>query len=160
MEETYSKENVVGETNWDRRYLELAKLVSGWSKDPKAQVGAIILDRNHHIVALGYNGFPRNVEDSAERLEGDLKNEMVVHAEENAILIAGPQCSGGTMYVVGKPVCSRCSGVIIQARIKIVIAAQPKKGTTSKWDKSGFIAQQMFSEANVKFRSSSTISLT
>jgi dCMP deaminase len=140
------------ERMWDIRYAALAKHVAEWSRDPRAKVGAVITDKRHRVVALGYNGFPVGVEDSAERLnDKDQKNKMVVHAEENAILIAGAAAEGGTIYIYGKPVCSRCAGVIIQAGIKHVVAEPPQAGTKSHWDAIGQIAKVMFEEAKVKF---------
>jgi dCMP deaminase len=136
---------------WDRRYLEVAAHVAEWSKDPNAKVGAIVTDSRRRVVALGYNGFPANVEDKAERLKDkEQKNEMVVHAEENAILIAGSAANGGTAYIVGKPVCARCAGVLIQAGIKRVVALEPREGTSSHWDRVGLIARDMLSEADVQ----------
>ena len=43
---------------WDIRFLEMAKLVASWSKDPSTQVGAIAV-RYRKVIAQGYNGFPR-----------------------------------------------------------------------------------------------------
>jgi dCMP deaminase len=90
------------------------------------------------------------VEDSAD-LYGDVdtKLEMVVHAEENAVLGAGVRARGGSIYVFGKPVCARCAGTIIQAGVSRVVAQEPKEGTDSKWDKSGRIARKMLSEAKI-----------
>jgi deoxycytidylate deaminase len=42
-------------------------LAAGWSKDPKAKVGAVIADRQGRVIALGYNGFAAGIEDSDER---------------------------------------------------------------------------------------------
>jgi dCMP deaminase len=96
---------------WDRRFLAIAELAASWSKDPKAKVGAVIVDTQGQVAAVGYNGFPKIVEDSAERYsDTDVKLEMVVHAEENAILGAGVRARGGAAYVFGKPVCARCAG--------------------------------------------------
>jgi dCMP deaminase len=139
---------------WDKRFLSVAMLASEWSKDPKAKVGAVIVDAQGQIAGVGYNGFPKLVEDSAERYGNvDTKLEMVVHAEENAILGAGVRARGASIYVFGKPVCARCAGTIIQAGVKRVIARGPAKGTKSKWDKSGQIARKMLGEAKIKFLS-------
>jgi dCMP deaminase len=98
---------------WDRRYLGLAREVSGWSKDPSTKIGAVIADNQGRVVALGYNGFPRNIEDAEEKLAlRELKYEMVVHAEVNAVLIAGRSNAGGTVYVHGLPICPRCASVL------------------------------------------------
>ena len=115
-------------SKWDERFLAVAQVVATWSKDPNAQVGAVIVDLQGQIAGAGYNGFPKMVEDSAERY-GDvaLKLEMVVHAEENAVLGASMRARGATIYVVGKPVCARCSGTIIQAGLKRVVAGRTER---------------------------------
>lgn len=136
---------------WDSRFCELAKYISEWSKDPKAKVGAVILSKAGGDISVGYNGFPMGVEDSAERLEDqEVKLELVVHAEQNAIIAAGSRAIGSTIYVWGKPVCARCAGSIIQAGIKRVVARSPNLSGDSKWDKSGSFAHQMFIEAGIK----------
>lgn len=136
---------------WDERFCDLAKYISDWSKDPKAKVGAVILSKAGGDISVGYNGFPMGVEDSAERLDDqDIKLELVVHAEQNAIIAAGSRAIGSTIYVWGKPVCARCAGTIIQAGVKRVVALAPNPDGESKWDKSGKFAHQMFLEAGVK----------
>jgi dCMP deaminase len=137
---------------WNGRFLKVAELAAEWSKDPRARVGAVVVDAQGQIAGVGYNGFPKLVEDSAERYgDRDTKLEMVVHAEENALLGAGMRARGGSLYVFGKPICARCAGTLIQSGIKRVVAERPKKGTDSKWDKSGKIALQMLKEAKIKF---------
>jgi len=136
---------------WDARFCDLAKYISEWSKDPKAKVGAVILSKAGGDISVGYNGFPMGVEDSAERLEDqEIKLELVVHAEQNALIAAGSRAIGSTIYVWGKPVCARCAGSIIQAGVKRVVALAPKLDSDSKWDKSGKYAHQMFTEAGVE----------
>jgi dCMP deaminase len=142
---------------WDNRFLRLAQQVSEWSKD-HAKVGAVIVDKRNRVVALGYNGFPTDVADTEERLTNDeQKNDMVVHAEENAVLIAGRAAEGGTIYVSAKPVCSRCAGVIIQSGITRVVAPEPRADNPSKWHSFGLLAIQMFVEATVEFVSAESV---
>ena len=137
-------------SKWDVRFCLLAKHVSEWSKDPKAQVGAALSSKKGGDISIGYNGFPMGVEDSAERLEdSDVKLDFVVHAEVNAIIAAGSRSFGSTLYVWGKPICSRCAGPIIQAGVKRVVARKPGD-TDSKWDISGKAACEMFLEAGIK----------
>ncbi len=137
---------------WDLRFCELAKFVSEWSKDPNAKVGAVVFSKNGGDVSIGYNGFPMGVEDSAERLEDqEVKLEIIVHAELNALLAAGSRAQGSTVYVWGKPICARCAGSIIQAGVKRVVAVSPDGGDpASKWTRSGIIAKQMLDEAGVE----------
>ena len=82
-------------TDWDRRFLELADHIAGWSKDPSRGVGAVIVGPNKQILATGYNGLPRGVDDRPERLERPAKYDLIVHAEMNAI----QQVSGLEFYM-------------------------------------------------------------
>ncbi len=136
---------------WDRRFMELAGFISAWSKDPSTKVGAVIVDpRNKRIVSTGFNGFPFGVEDRAERLDDRaVKYEMVVHAETNALMFAGTQAAGCTLYVTPLPPCARCAVLIIQAGIKRVVSPTPD---TSKepWKSQFAISSQMFVEAAVE----------
>ncbi|PAJ92237.1 deaminase [Burkholderia ubonensis] len=92
------------------------------------------------------------VEDSAERLENkEIKLELVVHAEQNALIAAGSRALGSTIYVWGKPVCARCAGSIIQAGIKRVVALSPESVEAgSRWYQTGKVAHQIFEEAGVQ----------
>jgi dCMP deaminase len=146
---------------WDTRYLEMAQLVASWSKDPSAKVGAVIV-RNNRVIATGFNGFPSEVLDNDERLENkEQKLEMVVHAEENALIVAGRAAEEATIFVHGKPVCPRCAGSIIQAGIGRVVAERPERDVSKqgKWDKLGEISLEMFSEAGVQFHARPTTTL-
>jgi dCMP deaminase len=137
---------------WDQRFCELAKFASEWSKDPNAKVGAVVFTRRGGNISIGYNGFPMGVEDSAERLEDkEIKLELIVHAEQNALVAAGSRARGATLYVWGKPICARCAGPIIQAGIERVVALSPDSvNVDSAWQKTGKFAHQMFVEAGVK----------
>jgi dCMP deaminase len=140
-------EELANNRKWDDRYLRLARHVSGWSKDPNAQVGAVLVDAQGRLCAVGYNGFPRQVEDSQERLQDqDTKLDMIIHAEANAITIAGRGAVGGEIFVYGKPVCAQCAGLIIQSGIRRVVAEKPLEGTRSKWDKRGLLAVKILGE--------------
>jgi dCMP deaminase len=132
---------------WDIRFLGLAKIIAGWSKDPSTQVGAVIVDCQRRVVSLGYNGIPRRVYDDPQRLENrEMKYKFIVHAEANAILQASKGVEGCKMYVWPFPPCNECAKLIIQSGIKSVIcpASEP-----SRWKDSCAIARQMFIEANV-----------
>jgi dCMP deaminase len=106
---------------WDHRYMDVAEQVASWSKDPSTKVGAVIVDLSGKIVATGYNGFPRGVEDKPERYADQAtKYGFVVHAELNAILNA-TQCLNDTILYVTLSPCRECAKAIIQAGIKMVI---------------------------------------
>ena len=62
---------------WDIRFLEMAKLVASWSKDPSTQVGAIAV-RNRTVIAQGYNGFPRGMGDEPFKYEHKQSNLLMI----------------------------------------------------------------------------------
>jgi dCMP deaminase len=49
---------------WDLRFLELAKHIAAWSKDPSTQVGCVVVGADREIRSTGFNGLPRGIEDS------------------------------------------------------------------------------------------------
>ena len=138
-------------TKWDKRFLNLAAHVSQWSKDPSTQVGCCITDNKNRIVSVGYNGFPRGVSDKDEYLKDrGIKNQMVVHAEENAILFAKQDLTNCSLYVWPFPSCSRCAASIIQSNIKKVVAPEVKGELKARWEESLKISERMFEEAGVE----------
>ena len=99
---------------------------------------------------MGFNGFPAGVEDSEDRLETrEIKYEMVVHAEANALLFAGPAAEGCTLYVTPLPPCARCAVLIIQAGISRVVCPIPDK-SKEPWATQSRISETMFGEASVQ----------
>jgi len=140
-------------TRWDRRYLGLAAHIRLWSKDPRGRVGAVIVAPElNRIVATGFNGFPTRIEDDVDRLsDKPTKLDMMVHAEQSALLFAGREARGCTIYVVGKPVCNHCAVLSIQSGIRRVVAAPPRVNTRSEWDRRGHISARLFLEAGLNF---------
>jgi deoxycytidylate deaminase len=58
---------------------------SAWSKDPSTQVGAVTVGSKKEVLSQGFNGFPRNINDTDERYNNRAtKYKFVVHAEMNA----------------------------------------------------------------------------
>ena len=130
-------------SKWDERYMETAKLVSTWSKDPNKQVGAVIT-KSSFIIGLGFNGFPRGIEDTKARLnDKELKNLIMVHAEINALSAAA--WKGDTIYVYPLLPCTRCMGEIIQAGIKRVVTIPLRED--SKWNQG--LVLELANEAGV-----------
>lgn len=115
---------------WNERYFALAKHISTWSKDPRKQVGAVVTEDNY-VRGIGFNGFPRGIEDNAERLlDKDIKLKLMVHAEVNALRAARGE--GDTIIIYPCLPCIACLLQIIQAGI-IKIVAGPSKPSTA-WD--------------------------
>ena len=136
---------------WDARMLALVELVASWSKDPSSRVGAAIVDSKNRVVSLGFNGFPRAVDDSAEVLaDREEKLRRTIHAEENALLFASRSVEGCTIYVTHPP-CGRCAAKLIQAGITRVVCNPPSVEFLQRWGREMASAGQMFAEAGVGF---------
>jgi len=132
---------------WDERFFELAKTVANWSKDPTRKVGCVVVSPDRHRLTIGYNGFPKRIEDSASRLDdAELKNKLTVHAELNAILNAKTSLVGWSMYVTSPP-CIECCKAIIQAGIRELIC--PRIDPKSKWQESNQMGIALLVEAGV-----------
>ena len=139
-------------SKWDQRFINLAMFISEWSKDPNSKVGGVVVTNEGGAIALGYNGFPAGIEDDKRLDNRELKLDMIIHAEQNALLIAGSRAKGASLYVWGKPICARCAVLIIQAGIKRIIATNPEDeiDNNSPWYKSGVLAVKMFTEVDME----------
>ena len=134
--------------------MGLAAHVATWSKDPSSKVGAVAVNpEDNYVLSIGYNGFPRGIADTQERLEDrEKKYPLTVHAEENCIYNAtynGVSLHNATMYVWGLPCCSECAKAIIQVGIHRVIM----KGDAfnPRWKESTKQTLQMFKEAGLQW---------
>ena len=64
--------------------MKLAREISTWSKDPSSKIAAVIVNDERRILSTGYNGFPRGIADTEERLnDREQKYPRIVHAEMN-----------------------------------------------------------------------------
>ena len=137
-------------SHWDLRYLELARLVAGWSKDPSTQVGAVVVRPDNSVASLGYNGFPRGIVDAPERYEDrDTKYSYIVHAEMNAVLSAHTNVRGCTLYTWPLLSCDRCSVHMIQAGLVRVVAPTCPPDKVERWEPILAKSRSRFDEAGV-----------
>lgn len=120
---------------WDKRFIEMAELVAGWSSCLKTErhVGAVIV-KEKRILTTGYNGAPAGVKSCIERgvcmrqtnkIESGTRIEQcyAVHAEQNAIVQAarlGVSLVGASIYQTHSP-CSICAKMIINSGIKRIV---------------------------------------
>ncbi len=145
---------------WDEYFMGLAHLSALRSKDPNTQVGAAIVDENHRVVSVGYNGFPTGVSDDEfpwSREGGVLtsKYAFVVHAELNAILNSQRSVRGCTIYVSLFP-CNECAKAIIQSGIKKIVYESDKYNGVD----TNIASKRMLKAAGVELiRISNTISI-
>ncbi len=124
---------------WDRRFMEMAKLVGTWSSCYKSnrKIGTVCV-RDKRVLTTGYNGAPSGIKSCVERgecmrqkfgIESGKNAEFcyAVHSEQNAIVQAaklGISLEGATLYCTHQP-CSMCTRQIINAGIKRVVYQNP-----------------------------------
>ncbi|XP_017022777.1 probable deoxycytidylate deaminase [Drosophila kikkawai] len=130
--------------HWDDYFMATSILSAKRSKDPVTQVGACIVDSQNRIVAIGYNGFPRNCSDDefpwskAKKGLDDYdpledKTMYVVHAEANAILNSnGASLTGTRLYTTLFP-CNECTKLIIQSGISQILYLSDKYAEKPKY---------------------------
>lgn len=139
---------------WNERYMAMAKEVAQWSKDPNTKVGAVAVGDHGQILSQGYNGFPRGIFDTEERLNNrETKYKYVVHAEMNVIYNAtynGVSLYDAKLYVYGLPVCNECCKGIIQVGVREVYVAQECVDLRPHWFESWKQSLDMFNEAEIK----------
>jgi dCMP deaminase len=139
------------DSKWDKRFMRVAQEISSWSKDPSKQIGAVAVNSDRRILATGYNGFPKGIEDIPARYEDrTIKYDLVVHAEMNCIYNAtfsGISLKDSTMYVWGLPVCHDCAKGIIQVGINRIVIGM--MDSPQKWLDSFEKSRRMFDESGV-----------
>lgn len=118
---------------WDRRFLDLAKEISSWSKDPSTKVGAVIVRPDRSVCSVGFNGFARHVKDLPERYaDRELKLQLTVHAEINAKNFAREPIHGYTLYNYPYMPCGPCTAELINCGIKRIVSFD--RDSKCKWD--------------------------
>ncbi|MCB8998756.1 MAG: dCMP deaminase family protein [Bacteroidales bacterium] len=109
---------------FDKRYLQMARIWAQNSYCKRRQVGAIIV-KAKMIISDGYNGTPEGFENICED-ENNKTKAYVLHAEANAITKVAKSnnsSEGSTLYVTTSP-CLECSKLIIQSGIKRVVFSE------------------------------------
>lgn len=141
---------------WDYRFNNIAKEVASWSKDPSTQIGVIVVNPNTRaILSSGFNGLPRNIEDTPERLNNrEEKYKYIIHGEMNAIYNAaknGVNLEGSTFYVWGLPVCSQCALALSQTGIsRVVIEKVFIESAPDKWTDSWKLSKEILQESGIE----------
>ena len=136
-------------SDWDERFMGLARNIATWSKDRSRKVGCVIVGPAREIRSMGYNGFPRGVDDTVEiRHQRPYKYRWTEHAERNAIYNAaraGISTAECVIYLPWYP-CMDCARAIVQCGITEVVAVEPDwKDPT--WAEDFKEVQALFEEA-------------
>lgn len=100
---------------WDEKHMFSAATAALRSKDPTTKVGACLVDADGREISLGYNGFPKGIDDeefpwqdTEDLPEGatfdKTKHGYVVHSEKNAILNSSTnRLEGSRIYLTHFP---------------------------------------------------------
>lgn len=148
------REKYNSQQKWDLRYIELAKLVASWSKDPGHKIGAVAVGEHGQILSTGYNGFPRGIVDSYNRLnDRDIKLKYTIHAEMNVIYnasLTNVKLENSTLYVYGLPCCEKCALGIVQAGINKVVITKQSLDDSEFWTESWKFSKALFEEVGME----------
>jgi dCMP deaminase len=149
---------------WDERFLGIAEFIAQFSKDRSTQFGSVIVNaRKAAVVSLGWNGFPRGIDDDIEeRHERPLKYRWTEHSERNAIYNAastGLTLDGCVIYIGGRNEngivswlpCADCARAIIQCGIREIIIRPPEMDNP-RWNDDWQVTVEMLKEAGVTVR--------
>ena len=110
----------MGRPDWNTYFLDIAAVVATRATCPRKQVGAVLVDAEHRIIATGYNGAPSGDPHCFD--EGCLIYEdedhyqhcgRATHAETNAVATARfagqtERLKGATCYTTITP-CPGCA---------------------------------------------------
>lgn len=133
---------------WDRRFLDMAKMVAGWSKDPSTKSGAVIVRPDLSVASVGFNGFPKSMSDADELYEDrETKYSRVVHCEINALIHAGERVDMYTLYTFPFMCCDRCVVQMIQAGISRFVWPVASTDAKSRWSESFLKTEKYIGES-------------
>lgn len=140
--------------DWDSLFMNMVYLVSMKSKDENTRVGAVIVGLDNEVRSVGYNGFPRGINDNVpERQQRPEKYYWFAHAECNSVYnaaLCGVAIKGCRMYTNGIP-CTGCAHAVINSGIKEVIVDK-RWDDHNQWKDQSERTLIMFNESGIKVR--------
>ena len=145
--------------NWDELFILQATVIAQKSKDPSTKVGCVIVGDGNAVLSMGFNGFPRGINESEkQRWERPEKYNWVEHAERNAIYNAarnGINLNGARLYLNWEPkgICADCTRALIQVGIKEIIGPNkpfPGKGAGTHYSVDH--SEAMLKETGIRVR--------
>lgn len=130
-----AQDTVYTRPSWDSYFLGIAQAVATRADCRRRRVGAVLVGIDNRVLEVGYNGAPSGhpgcLSGGCPRglLSYDQVGEftdysnpsspgycVALHAEVNALLIAGRAARGGTIYITDEP-CPNCRKVIMGAGV-------------------------------------------
>ena len=124
--------------DWDTYFLNIADVVATRADCSRRQLGSILVDEDHRVIGMGYNGAPSGtpgcLTDGAcprgqksydevpafSSYAGGGGECIAAHAEANALLWARTSCKGATAYITCAP-CHGCNILLKAAGVARVV---------------------------------------
>lgn len=110
--------------SWDDTFIDICDVVSRRSKDESTKLGCVIVGPSKEIRSVGYNSFPRGIDDNnPKRQLRPAKYFYFEHSERNALynaLLTGTSVEGCICYVSFYP-CADCARGLIQAGVSEIV---------------------------------------
>lgn len=137
---------------WDKDYIDLCEFwANKKSKDPSTKTGAVIVRPDRTVAAIGYNGFPRGVDDDPALYDNrEVKYERIIHCEMNCLLTTRESVKGYTLYTWPFLSCPRCAAHVIQAGITRVVAPKCPEDKLERWNEALERTKLLFMEAGLE----------
>ena len=109
-------------------FITFAKFLAQRTDEPTEGVGAVVINKDKDIVAVGWNGFPTKAlygeYARASRHDTSIKDKKYpysVYAEQNALLMRNTKnLADGTLFVTKTP-CDECTPLLQMQGIKTVV---------------------------------------
>jgi len=148
---------------WDDTWLGAARVLSSRSLCSRAQVGAIIVDEQHRVLASCYNGPPRSFPHNNDRCvawchraagapgtrDPDYDDCPALHAEANAISASEYAArQRGTIYVTSH-VCFGCAKLIANSGLARLVVAPDDEAAWRRPDRSYDLLRQCGLEVDI-----------
>ncbi len=106
--------------DWNEYFINICHSVKLRSKDPKKQVGSILVSNTNKIISSGYNGLRAGTNDNINWNNRELVHKLIIHAEMNVLLHSESKFENAILYSTLSP-CKECIKLIACSNINKII---------------------------------------
>ena len=107
--------------------MGIAHYASLRSHDSETKVGCAIVNKDKHLLSVGYNGFPSGCVDSHLPVTRPDKYPFMVHAEQNALSNLVVKSPDELTAYITHPPCSVCAKLLWQNNIRRCVIEQSSR---------------------------------
>lgn len=125
-----TEESISHRASWDEYFMSIAEQVATRTTCIRRAVGAVAVDKRHHVLGTGYNGAPSGLshctKETCIRIQRNIpsgqQSELckAIHAEQNLIIDAAGKLNGATVYCTTRP-CTTCTKLLIGCGVDEII---------------------------------------